>query len=58
MPHLDLAVVTGAFSYMGRYVARRLIDQGRPRKDSYAQPGYGGPFRWPGGGSSPGLLGP
>ncbi len=28
MPHLDLAVVTGAFSYTGRYVARRLLDQG------------------------------
>ena len=26
--HPDLAVVTGAFSYTGRYVARRLIDQG------------------------------
>ena len=28
MPHLDLAVVTGAFSYTGRCVARRLLDQG------------------------------
>ena len=28
MPHLDLAVVNGAFSYTGRYVARRLLDQG------------------------------
>ena len=28
MPHPDLAVVTGAFSYTGRYVARRLLDQG------------------------------
>ena len=28
MPHPDSAVVTGAFSYTGRYVARRLIDQG------------------------------
>ena len=28
MPHLDLAVVTGAFSYTGRYVTRRLLDQG------------------------------
>ncbi len=27
-PHPDLAVVTGAFSYTGRYVARRLLDQG------------------------------
>ncbi len=28
MPHPDIAVVTGAFSYTGRYVARRLLDQG------------------------------
>ena len=28
MPHPDLAVVTGAFSYTGRYIARRLLDQG------------------------------
>ena len=28
MPHPDLPVVTGAFSYTGRYVARRLLDQG------------------------------
>ena len=28
MPHPDSAVVTGAFSYTGGYVARRLIDQG------------------------------
>ena len=28
MPHPDLAVVTGAFSYTGGYVARHLIDQG------------------------------
>ena len=28
MSHPDSAVVTGAFSYTGRYVARRLIDQG------------------------------
>ena len=28
MPHPDLAVVTGAFSYTGRYVTRRLLDQG------------------------------
>ncbi len=27
-PHPDLAVVTGAFSYTGRYVTRRLVDQG------------------------------
>ena len=28
MPHPGLAVVTGAFSYTGRYVTRRLLDQG------------------------------
>ena len=28
MPHPDLAVVTGAFSYTGRYAAQRLLDQG------------------------------
>ena len=28
MSHPDLAVVTGAFSYTGRYVTRRLLDQG------------------------------
>ena len=28
MRHPDLAVVTGAFSYTGRYVTRRLLDQG------------------------------
>ena len=28
MPHPNLAIVTGAFSYTGRYVARRLLDQG------------------------------
>ena len=28
MPHSDSAVVTGAFSYTGGYVARRLLDEG------------------------------
>ena len=28
MSHPDLAVVTGAFGYTGRHVARRLLDQG------------------------------
>ena len=28
MPHPDQAVVTGAFSYTGRYVARRLLEEG------------------------------
>ena len=28
MQHPDIAIVTGAFSYTGRYVARRLLDEG------------------------------
>ena len=28
LPHPDQAVVTGAFSYTGRYVAKRLLDRG------------------------------
>ena len=28
MPHPDEAVVTGAFSFMGRHVAKHLVDQG------------------------------
>ena len=28
MPHPDQAVVTGAFSFTGRYVVKRLLDQG------------------------------
>ena len=28
MPHPDLAVVTGAFNYTGRYVTQRLLDHG------------------------------
>ena len=28
MPHPDQAIVTGAFSYTGRYVARRLLMEG------------------------------
>ncbi len=27
MPHPDQAIVTGAFSYTGRYVAKHLLDQ-------------------------------
>ena len=28
MPHPDQAVVTGTFSYTGRYITRRLLDEG------------------------------
>ena len=55
-PHPDLAVVTGAFSYTGRYVTRRLLDQGRPRQDTDPQPGCGGPLRRPSGGGPLGLF--
>lgn len=40
MGHPDLAVVTGAFGYMGGYVARKLVGQGiRVRTLSRRQPG-------------------
>ena len=52
MTHPDLAVVTGAFSYTGSYVARRLLKQGGPRKDPDAPPGPAQPLR-PRSGSSP-----
>ena len=44
MLHPDLAVVTGAFSYTGKYVTRRLLDQGVPCKDPHPQPGCGEPL--------------
>ena len=59
LTHPDSAVVTGAFSYTGRYVARHLIDRGvRVRtltRDSW-------PGRTPSvglvAGRAPGFLGP
>ena len=34
LPHPDTGIVTGAFSFNGRYVSRHLLDQGRQRKGS------------------------
>ena len=44
MPHSDLAVVTGAFSYTGRYVARHLIDLGVRVRTLTRIPGREDPF--------------
>ena len=44
MTHPDLAVVTGAFSYTGKYVARRLLQARGQRKDPDAPPGPAQPF--------------
>ena len=44
MPHPDLAVVTGAFSYTGRYVTRRLLDQGVRVRTLTRSPDAGDPF--------------
>ena len=44
MPHPDQAVVTGAFSYIGRYVAKRLLDQGLKVWTLTRNPGRPDPF--------------
>ena len=44
MPHPDLAVVTGAFSYTGKYVTRRLLDQGVHVSTLTRSPDAEGPF--------------
>ena len=44
MPHFDLAVVTGAFSYTGRYVTRRLLDQGVRVRTLTRNPDVENPF--------------
>ena len=44
MPDSDLAVVTGAFSFTGRYVARRLIDQGVSVRTLTRHPDSAGEF--------------
>ena len=44
MPPPDLAVVTGAFSYTGRYVTRRLLDQGVRVRTLTRSPDAEGPF--------------
>ena len=43
-PHPDLAVVTGAFSYTGRYVTRRLVDQGVRVRTLTRNPNAENPF--------------
>ena len=42
--HPDTAVVTGAFSYTGRYVARRLLDEGASVRTLTRNPHREGPF--------------
>ena len=44
MPHPNLAVVTGAFSYTGRYVTRRLLDQGVRVRTLTRSPAVDNPF--------------
>ena len=44
MPHPDTAVVTGAFSYTGKYIARRLLDAGVRVKTLTGHPDRRDPF--------------
>ena len=44
LTHPDSAVVTGAFSYTGRYVARHLIDRGVGVRTLTRDPGRADPF--------------
>ena len=44
LTHPDSAVVTGAFSYTGRYVARRLLDEGVSVRTLTRDPGRADPF--------------
>ena len=44
MPHPDTAVVTGAFSYTGRYVSQRLLDDGVRVKTLTGHPDRRDPF--------------
>ena len=44
LPHPDMAIVTGAFSYTGRYVARRLLDEGVGVRTLTRNPGREDPF--------------
>ena len=41
MSHPNLAVVTGAFGYTGRHVARASARPGHPREDPHPPPGPG-----------------
>ena len=44
MPHAELAVVTGAFSYIGNYVAQRLLEEGVHVRTLTRQPDQPNPF--------------
>ena len=44
MPHPDMAVVTGAFSYTGGYIARRLLKQGIGVRTLTRSPDQENPF--------------
>ena len=44
LSHPNLAIVTGAFSYTGRYVARRLLDEGVSVGTLIRNPHREGPF--------------
>ena len=44
MTHPDLAVVTGAFSYTGNYIARRLLKQGVRVRTLTRRPDQPNPF--------------
>ena len=44
MPHPDTAVVTGAFSYTGRYITRRLLDEGARVRTLTGHPDRRDPF--------------
>ena len=44
MPHPDIVVVTGAFSYTGRYITRRLLDEGVHVKTLTGHPNRRDPF--------------
>ena len=44
MQHSDTAIVTGAYSYTGRYVARRLLDEGASARTLTGNPDRDGPF--------------
>ena len=44
MQHPDTAIVTGGFSYTGRYVARRLLDAGVTVRTLTRHPNWDDPF--------------
>ena len=47
MPTPELSVVTGAFGYTGRYIARRLLADGERVRTITGHPGRPGPLRRP-----------